>query len=55
MRLRGGGSARYGVNIDSDVTDAIVDGVDFGTAADYVTDDLVDNGTNTRIGTNWSL
>jgi len=55
LRSRGGGTARAGVFIDEDCTDCIVDGVDFGAAADYGTDDLVDNGTNTRIGTNWSL
>lgn len=55
LRSRGGNSANVGVFIDEDCTDCIVDGVDFGAAADYGTDDLVDNGTNTRIGTNWSL
>lgn len=55
LRSRGDSSARAGVFIDTGSEDCIVDGVDFGAAADYGTDDLVDNGTNTRIGTNWSL
>lgn len=55
LRSRGGNTTNVGVFIDEFCTDCIVDGVDFGDADDYLTDDLVDNGTNTRIGTNWSL
>lgn len=49
------GQTRAGVNLVSSVEaeDCIVDGVDFGAASDYGTAPLIDNGMNTRVGTNW--
>lgn len=46
---------RTGVFIDSGVPASIVNACDFGVAADYATADFTDNGTGTRVGTNWSL
>lgn len=56
LRSRSSGTTtRYGVNIASGVIDAIVDAIDFGTAADYGSGTLNNSGTNTRIGTNWQI